>query len=641
MLNKLRTYAESKGSCSAKLNNYIEIISNLTIDHEYYIDIFFAYDKGTGELYDNIEYVTALLNKIYLTSSKRKLIDAEISLLREYIFVSLSKTEYIVFFLILNLPLSDNRTKETLFFIENIFIGLANYLGIHFLKDRFEQYFFQNVYPVECKKLQDSLNLMQESNRLSKTCEHVKKILRNNNIKPKIVFRTKSLYSTWKKMHRKNISLSEVYDIYAIRIIVKSLRDCYQALDLIHREFKAIDQEFDDYISNPKANGYQSLHTAIQICDDFYVECQIRTNTMHEYAETGLAAHWMYKENKFNEESSHVFKKKFELEVVKRKKSKIYAFTPGGEIKKLDKGYTVLDFAYHIHTELGHGCRGALVNSKIANLTTKVKNGDWVEIISQKTATPSRKWLDPNLGFIFSSRSKSKIVSFFRKLDRDQNIEIGKNQLKKFIKKLHIDFTQDMQQKLLSKLELFEIDELYYKLALNIIKLPNILDLLSKKNKLKKKSTDVASKQELKIIGLGTLKHSFAQCCNPSMQDPIKGFVTLGEGVSVHKYKCPQFLHISSKFPHRVIDLGWGETIDCFPVKIKIISYERPKMLADISTIIASNKANIINATFDSDKNSHLTTLLFEIEIIDFSKLGSIISSVENLSNIVSVERVT
>ena len=479
--------------------------------------------------------------------------------------------------------------------------------------------------------------------------------------------RAKHIYSIWRKMQRKSVDFDQVYDVRALRVMVPELRDCYASLGVVHTLWRNIPYEFDDYIANPKDNGYRSLHTAVVGPGGKVVEVQIRTQAMHEEAELGVCAHWLYKgtDNKkkaegyeqklgwlrqvleWHDESSvlpdldeitqELMSTDFGLE-------RIYVFTPEGHVVDVAAGSTPVDFAYHIHTEVGHRCRGAKVDGRIVPLNTPLHNGQKVEILTGPKEAPNRDWLRLSLGYIHSGRARSKIRAWFRKQARGKNVEAGRALIERELKRLaftSVDF------KLLAEcLQYKQVDDLYAALgagdipARRVLSAAEALLTTAPEPVVIGKSSSRKASAPIAVLGINNLLSQFAGCCKPLPGDDIGGYVTVNRGVTVHRKDCKHYLQLQAKQPERLIEVFWGQQKnDRFPVDIGIEAYDRTGLLNDISAVLAAMHVNVISMNTQTDPRSSTAKLSFTIEVQRIDELARLLARINNIPNVIEAER--
>jgi GTP pyrophosphokinase len=547
-----------------------------------------------------------------------------------------------------------------------IFAPIANRLGIGQLKWELEDLAFRYLEPDTYRQIAKNLREKREEREqfIADVVDKIKQIASKENISAEIYGRPKHIYSIWKKMTEKRRSFEELFDVRAVRIVVDSIAECYVMLGLVHGQWRHIDKEFDDYIANPKENGYQSLHTAVYGPHGKPVEIQIRTRQMHEFAEHGVAAHWRYKEagsNSNNMQSGIESLRKLldtaqanDEDLMESFRSemfsdRVYVLTPEGRVIDLPEGGTPLDFAYAVHTEIGHRCRGAKVNGRIVQLTYKLKNGERVEILTSKEASPRRDWMISHLGYIKTSRARNRIRSWFRKQDEEKNYLEGKalcerefkrHGIKPDIKKVVEHFKQD------------SINDFYIHLGrgdLSVAQMSSMLHELDESQKnidaipLHAAKQDISSKKSnsnINVLGVGNLLTSIARCCTPVPHDDIVGFITKDRGVSVHRVDCNNILHLKEKDQGRLIEVEWGDTAtQSYPVNILIQANDRHGLLSDITRTLSDDKVNVISVNTMSNKKEQTARMAVTIEIRDLQQLTRIMDKISQLRNVLEVSR--
>ncbi len=549
-----------------------------------------------------------------------------------------------------------------------IYAPLANRLGIGQLKWELEDLAFRFLEPAAYKRTAKLLDQKRADREeyISEVIRMVQEALESQSIQPNITGRAKHIYSICKKMQRKGVGYNEIYDVRAIRILVSSVRECYAALGTVHSIWQPIPKEFDDYIANPKANGYRSLHTAVLGPMGKTLEVQIRTFDMHHQAELGVSAHWRYKEGVsqdvgYEEKLANlrqILKWQHELSAnletddtlgAEVFQDRVYILTPKGKVIDLPQGATALDFAYHVHTELGNRCRGVKVNAKMVSLTCALKSGDQVEILTAKTGGPSRDWLNPQLGYIKTARAKAKAHQWFKRQDRDQNISDGREILDREFKRLsirHLSFDA-----LAHQLKLNRTDDLFASIGGGEIRLAQVLNaiqvldpsLLKKtpKNFNIETKTHKPQRVDIRVAGVGNLLCQMAKCCSPVPGDEIIGYITVGRGVSVHKKDCVNILQSSEKNQNRLIQVEWGNDSDHqYVVNMTIHAYDRQGLLRDITSILASEHINVISALTLTNKHDHSADFKFTIQVSGIEMLAKVFQKIQQLPNVIEVRRV-
>jgi guanosine-3',5'-bis(diphosphate) 3'-pyrophosphohydrolase len=549
--------------------------------------------------------------------------------------------------------------QETL----DIFAPLASRLGIWQMKWELEDLSFRYAYPDKYREIAQNLATRQEDReqQIQQIIDHLQTILRQAGINAEITGRPKHIYSIYRKMIQKERAFDMVLDLRGVRLIVADIPSCYAALGVIHTHWRPIPHEFDDYIAAPKDNFYQSLHTAVIYDDGKPLEVQIRTPEMDHNAEYGIAAHWRYKEGGSrddNYESRINWLRKLmdwqqdaedAQEFVDRMKTdvfqdRVYAFTPRGDIIDLPAGSTPIDFAYHVHTEIGNRCRGAKVNGKLVTLDYVLKTGDQVEILTAKQGGPSRDWLNTNLGLVRTQRARGKVKQWFKKQDREQNLNQGKAMLEREFRRLGL---LDIDLELLYRdLEFRSLEDLYVGLGCGDVSLGRIINKISESDKQKTQDLLVArpslgeskktDETTVTVLGLKGILTSIARCCNPVPGDEIVGYITRGRGATIHRQDCPNVLRLNDR--ERLVKVSWGEPHATYPVSIQIKAYDRQGLMGDISNILLNEDVNILDVKI---KVSHNFAYIFiTVEVGDIAQLSRVLTRIENLPNVMQAQRI-
>lgn len=545
-----------------------------------------------------------------------------------------------------------------------IFAPLANRLGIWGMKWELEDLSFRYAKPQEYKDIAEKIATRRSDREreLQDIRARVHELLEAANIEAEVEARPKHLYSIFRKMLRKGVPFEEVYDVRGVRIIVDTIPNCYLALGKIHNEWKPIPGTFDDYIATPKDNFYQSLHTAVVYDDGRTLELQIRTPEMHENSEYGIAAHWRYKEGRPREDG---FEQRLmwlrrlmdwrqdvddASDFVEAMKSdvfddRVYVFTPRGDIIDLPAESTPIDFAYHIHTEIGHQCRGAKVNGKLVSLDTKLKTGDSVEILTAKRGGPSRDWLNPSLEMVRSQRARSKIRRWFKRQDREQNISHGRSLLEKELRRLGIE---DVTYEEIAKvLEFPNVDELMMAIGTGDLHVGRIVgELVEEEEEVEEAPVERAVgtrgqpiSDEISVLGLSGVLTHLARCCNPAPGDPIVGYITRGRGATIHRRDCPNILRIQEEDRERLVQVSWGQPKKTYPVSVRIRAYDRDGLMRDVSTLVTDEGINMSSVHVST--NNSLAIFDMVIEITDISQLSRTLNRLEALPNVLEARRVS
>lgn len=589
---------------------------------------------------------------------KRKMLLAMAVDLRIVLVRLASRLQTLRWFVSSKTPCPYDYAKETM----ELYTPLANRLGIWQLKWEMEDLAFRYMQPDTYKAIAKQL----EEKRAEREAfiEHVvqalTKALRDMGIHAEVSGRPKHIYSIYNKMRNKNLRFEQLFDIRALRVIVDDERSCYSTLALIHAMWTPIADEFDDYISRPKPNGYRSLHTVVADEEGRTFEIQIRTTEMHHFAEFGMAAHWHYKEAgpkggqvaASAEEQKiawmrqllawdHTNDEKAEA-VIDTPPEHIYVLTPQARVIELPYGATPVDFAYYLHTDLGHRCRGAKVNGHMVSLSTKLKTGQTVEIVSAKSGGPSRDWLNPQLGFLASPRSKAKVRAWFNAVELQQRISQGQAMVEKELQRL--GKTAINLELLAQKLGFARADDLYVAVAKDEFSLRHIEhafkdpEAQAEEPPTKVFHANAASvtrtgRSGVLVVGVDSLLTQLARCCRPAPPDSISGYITKGRGVSIHRSDCKSFLGLVSVQPERRIEVEWGRTGEAlYPIDLMVTASERPNLLRDISEIFARLRVNVVGVNTQSRRS--LTQLLFTIEVKDGEQIQRTISALQDIPGV-------
>jgi GTP diphosphokinase / guanosine-3',5'-bis(diphosphate) 3'-diphosphatase len=546
--------------------------------------------------------------------------------------------------------------KETL----DIFAPLASRLGIWQIKWELEDLAFRYVNPEKYKEIAEQLQEPRPDREIQIGIikEYLIKLLENNNIKAEITGRPKHIYSIYKKMMEKGKPFDLVRDVRAVRLIVPDVPSCYAALGVIHTHWRPIPGEFDDYIAAPKDNFYQSLHTAVIYDDKRPLEVQIRTSEMHQNAEYGIASHWRYKEggkhsNANYEQRVNYLRNMMEWhsdvsdahEFVEGMKTdvfqdRVYVFTPRGDVIDLSAGSTPIDFAYHVHTDIGHRCRGARVNGKLSPLYEELKTGDQVEILTAKRGGPSRDWLNANLGLVKTQRARTKIKAWFKKQEDEQNLAQGRVTLERELQRLGI--SEINFEKMARELGFKIPDELFIAVGCGDLSVNKVIkqiadteetaDFLEITKSLHEKKTSTDS---VEVVGLKGLLSSMARCCNPMPGDQIVGYITRGRGATIHRQDCPNVLRRKDK--ERLLQVAWGQVEQTFAVPITVKAYDRQGLMGDISTLLQNEGVNIADVSVNFNRS--VADLKLVVEVRDIAQLSRVLTRIENLPNVVEALR--
>lgn len=554
--------------------------------------------------------------------------------------------------------------------VSDIYAPLAHRLGIGHIKWELEDLSFRYLHPYDYKYIAKLLDEKRIDRQVY--IENVIKILQNAMAEENIGLvdingRAKHIYSIWRKMRRKNISFSEVYDIRAVRILVNSEQDCYRVLGIVHSLWRNIPNEFDDYVANPKENGYRSLHTAVKGPDNRVLEVQIRTKQMHEEAEYGVCAHWRYKHSDA-EASPTGYEQKIEwlrqvLEWHEEvggtpwedhlprgiEHDRIYIFTPDGHVVDMPEGATAVDFAFRIHSDIGLRCKGAKVNGRIVPLNYSLKTADQVEILTANRESPSRDWLISALGYINTSKARSRLQAWFKQQDREQNIADGRALLDREFLRLAVE-DLDYEQ-LANTLNLKSLDDLYAAVGTGDLSVDRVINVAQRIFKDERESEPVISlvgkaksaesgASDVYIDGVGNLMSTIAQCCKPIPGDSIIGYITLGRGVSIHRQDCTNALQLAADEPERMIQVDWAQKPEQFySVDIMVEAFDRHGLLRDITALLDREKINVSAMQTQSNKNKNTVDMSLRIEVSSFADLSRVLARLSRLQNVSTVRR--
>jgi GTP pyrophosphokinase len=546
-----------------------------------------------------------------------------------------------------------------------IYAPLAERLGIWQIKWELEDLAFKALEPERFRELATLLDTRRKSREsfIDRSIEELRPKLEAAGIHADIEGRPKHIYSIWKKMQRKSAEFGEIYDVYAIRLLVDDVRDCYAALGIVHSIWRPIPGQFDDYIAVPKNNRYQSLHTAVIALDGKPLEIQIRTHQMHQVSEVGIAAHWRYKEGTksdreydaklawlrqlmdwqrdVSESDATEFVEGIKLDIFQ---DQVFVFTPKGDIKDLPAGATPLDFAYRIHTDVGHRTIGAKVNNRLVPLDYRLKNGDIVEIVTTKGEHgPSRDWLN----VVRTSHAREKIRQWFKRKDRDENIVHGRESLERELRRLaRTSISAVGLERIADVAKTFNyesVDDFFAAVGYGAVGAQTVVMRLGVVDDGQSTLPTVAPPQHItrtggvRVKGVGDLLVRFAKCCHPIPGDPIIGFITRGKGVTVHLQACPTV--VNERELGRLIEVEWeAEPTQSYPIAIRVEAYDRTGLLSDITQVVAENKVNIVAAQVGVTPD-HTAVVTATLQVQSVSQLARVMSRIETLKDVISVQR--
>jgi GTP pyrophosphokinase len=598
--------------------------------------------------------------------------------------------------------LDAQRRRELAQLTADIYAPLANRLGIGALKWELEDLAFRYLQPDTYRRIARLLD-ERRSDRdgfIEGAMRHLRKALTQAGIKADIAGRSKHIYSIWKKMQRKGGDFSALYDIRALRLLVDDVAACYAALGVVHTLWPPVPSEFDDYIARPKGNNYQSLHTAVVGPEGKTLEVQIRTHDMHTFAERGVAAHWRYKEasaaavagfttatgtppsdsaaatparnetartasSRFPMGGDQSFERKiawmrqlleakddsaddtallagFKTDLLE---DRVYLLTPAGQVIDLPRAATVLDFAYAVHTDVGHRCRGAKVNGRIVPLTFAPASGDRVEILTGKNAEPRRDWMSAQSGFLTTQRARAKVRAWFKRIDHDANLGAGREILEREFKRLalhHVDL-----ESLPAKFHFGTLDDFLIALALGDLTAGHVARTLHEAQMPAAPPT-VAVPRKLKrdkdaivIEGVGNLLTTMARCCQPLPGDAIAGYITRGKGVSIHRADCASFARLLARDPSRAIEVEWGGARGAaYDVDLVVHGYDRKGLHKDVTNVIAAANISLIAVNARVDATTGQVTMNFTVRVADFEQLSTLLGRLAGVPNVIEARRV-
>jgi len=549
-------------------------------------------------------------------------------------------------------------SRETL----EIYAPLAHRLGIWELKWQLEDLSFRYLEPEKYREIANRLASKRADREVfvAKVTEQLTEEFAKAGIKAEVTGRAKHIYSIYQKMEKyeqMGKDFDDIHDLLALRVVVDTVPDCYAALGIVHSLWRPLPEQFDDYIANPKMNGYQSLHTTVMCERTMPLEVQIRTREMHHVAEYGFAVHWRYKEGGkpdvgFEEgigwlrqlvdwhrelSGAEEFLESVRTDVFG---DQVFVYTPKGQVKDLPRGATPLDFAYRVHTDLGNRCIGAKVNGRLVSLNQQLENGDIVEILVSKSPRgPSRDWLNPELGFVKTTHARNKIRQWFTRQEKTENIERGREILEKFMRSLGIKFTE--RTNLAALFSYDTLDEFYAALGYGGVTTQQIAARLSAAEQPETKIPETAPAARrppsaIKVLGVGDMLTNLAQCCNPLPGDEIIGFVTRSRGVSIHRRDCMNVINEEEK--ERLVPVQWGKSDRTYPVSVEVEAWDRVGLARDITAVVAGEKVNIASMTV-SNRVDQKTYFSVTIDIEDLSQLSRMLGRIESVKGVINVAR--
>ncbi len=551
----------------------------------------------------------------------------------------------------------------------DVFAPLANRLGIWQVKWELEDLAFRYLEPAGYKRIAGFLaeRRVDREAYIADFVARLKAALQEAHVEAEVTGRAKHIYSIWRKMSRKGKDFEQIFDVRAVRVLTHTVRDCYAALGVVHSLWSHVPGEFDDYIATPKENNYRSIHTAVIGPQGKTVEVQIRTFDMHRESELGVAAHWRYKEGargdkSFDEKIAWLrtllewkdevaeasdFVEQFKSEVFSER---VYVFTPKGNIVDLPAGATPLDFAYHIHTDVGHRCRGAKVNGHMVPLTYVLNTGDRVEVLTVKEGGPSRDWLSPHLGYLATSKARQKVQAWFKQQNYDASVAAGRQALEREFQRLGLSDVNF--EKLTSRFGYPKVDDFLAALGRGEVKPAQIMSAVQELVEPAARAQPVpiparapaagTRPSGVSIQGVGNLLARMAKCCNPLPGEEIVGFITRGQGITVHRRDCPNALRHQDEHGERLIEVSWGEQpSQTYPVEIEVLAHDRAGLLRDITGLLANEKVSATAVNTFTDKREHVARMTFTLEIPSLETLSRLLALIDQVPNVLSVRRRT
>ena len=561
------------------------------------------------------------------------------------------------------LPEPERRALAQL--TRDIHAPLANRLGIWQLKWELEDLAFRYLEPDTYRRIAREVDetRIERERYIESVRRALSHALAEQGLHAEVSGRPKHIYSIWRKMQKKHLAFDQLYDVRALRVMVDDVAACYAALGVVHALWAPVPSEFDDYIARPKANDYRSLHTAVVGPEGRTVEVQIRTHEMHAQAELGVAAHWKYKEGGKGAEKSFDRKITWMRQLLEQSQDgepgelagaldaelvedRVYALTPKGEVIDLPQGATPLDFAYHVHTMVGHRCRGAKINGRIVPLAYKLRSGDRVEILTAKEADPRRDWLLPSNGFLASGRSRDKVRAWFHKLDRTRNVQAGRDLLDRELKRLGLQHADLMVAA--KRFHADSVDDLYIQVALGDTGPSQVSRALLEAERAQQQPPPPPrptarrtglGKSKFTVQGVGNLLVQLARCCQPVAGEPIVGYLTQSRGVTVHRADCPALARLAAANPQRVLPVEWGEAGGGYEVSVVVRAIDRRYLLKDVTNLIAQEEAHVLEINSDNVRDSGQAQLRLRLKVSDYGQLATLLGKLDGLPGVHEVRR--
>ena len=632
------------------------------------------FGEGIQKLIVGVRRMDAIKSLHTRANSKKKNDEVQIDNVRRMILAMVEDVRAVVLKLaerICTLQKVKHEDEETRVLVArecaNIYAPLANRLGIGQLKWELEDHSFRYLHPNTYQKIAALLDERRTDRQqyIEDFVSELQGVLDSQNIKAKVYGRPKHIYSIWKKMQKKDLDFEQLYDIRAVRIIADRLQDCYAALGVVHASWKHLPNEFDDYIATPKANGYQSIHTVTLGKLGKTIEIQIRTAKMHDDAELGVAAHWRYKEGTTSSRSGYEERinwlRKILLwqeevadsgDLVEELRSqvfddRVYVFTPKGDVVDLPHGSTPLDFAYYIHSNVGHRCNGAKISGRIVPFTYELQTGDQIEILTGKHSNPSRDWMHPGLGYVYSSRARAKIQHYFKQQDKSKNQQAGKDLLDRELSKINIE--SKLASEATSRFNMQTLEDLYAAIGGGDVRIMQVVHFLQQKYapapelkiRSRKPQSAKLKKDSIVVEGVGNLMNQIAGCCQPLPGESILGYITQGRGVSVHREDCEQLNNLLDQHPERQIDVKWASNLQAaFQTKLYVLSDDRAGVLRDVTTVIANERVSLLGVNSISDTKLNRAKIELNLEVKDLSSLSKAMSRLQLIKGVTEVLKV-
>lgn len=692
----VKSYFDDNDECQTKSFEMVEILAPLNLDKDSLCAAFISplveyqlmtmeqvqedYSKSISQLCLGVQQMDAIKSLQQGQSNRPN--ENQIDNIRKMLLAMVEDVRAVVIKLaerLCYLRIVKNADEETRVLAAkqtaNIYAPLANRLGIGQLKWELEDISFRYLHPDVYKKIAKWLDekRLDREQYMVEFVDNLQKQLTDIGVAAEVYGRPKHIYSIWKKMKQKSLDFEQLFDVRAVRIVVDKLQDCYGALGVVHTNWNHLPNEFDDYVATPKPNGYQSIHTVVLGPQGKSVEVQIRTKQMHEDAELGVAAHWRYKEGSAHGKTTAFDDKVSWLrkilqwqedvtesgELIDELRSqvfedRIYVFTPNGDVIDLPVGATPLDFAYYIHSNVGHCCIGAKVFGRIVPFTHKLQTGDQVEVLTSKTPNPSRDWLNPSLNYIHTPRARAKVQHFFKLLDRDKHVAHGKDMLENELSKHQIAISSIDVGAISNRFNVNNADDLYAAIGSGNARLQQVVNFIEQTENKKKPQQEIdpqsiikqsttkqaVDKNGITVSGVGNLLTHMAKCCQPVPGDEILGFITQGRGISIHRADCEQLSASLRAQPEREVEVQWGvQSKQNYQVSIQILANDRQGLLRDVSTIIANDRLSILGLSSQQDAQKHLTKMQIELEITNQEMLQRLLNKLMQLDDVLEAKR--